>query len=884
MKIIKSKKVKFFLVITILFFNLIIFSGFVSGIVTLGNKSHSIGSVYSPAEKLSGWINASFNQEPVTSRIASSLEGGINLLDFLKLNNANFSCTPKSCEKNYELSEEKSLSHFSLGYLEEKTLAFLISGQIKNVNNLTVFASVSNQKSCINPLEIDVLDDESVDWKSDVFGSEFVCVYERGTGCFNIIENPVEVAIGQTPFCERITLTPGSKFRLGAWVKKEADATTWESGLLKMYIYSLNSSISSGTCSLTSGPSANGGEVSCALTNFKNEKLKDYHVCIKATKSIAGYKIQSESVNPCGFHSNPGEQIELFDYYIFAKGAKFGNIGSFALNADEDDIEDYLETNYNNSCSTGCIIPIKFRSFGDLDVDVTSVFLSYDSSQGGIELKEISDAVGSDAKINSGFLKLDLSRANLTLPEDFGDYDVDLNIRGVKIFNESVEVSGEIAIRGLYPTIVAAGKPIDFILDLAGKAVSYDWDFGDGSIVHSSTNETSHTYLRTGQYTISVEVESESGVVARKSFTVSSVSPNESLANLFSDYERKISVVEAEISTFPSWYKEVVKEQLELEKIKIDINSLETRYESARTDSQFIDIILNLTKIKVPVSINETGRGEIPWVFEPNKINLDKLKSLGAGEYSGRAEEYNEFISGWFSNNIDSKLNFKYIRAYYDDGAIRTFGVFTLTLNPVKEIENFSNFLVIEGEGIVVRGAEIQELEGGVGLAYQTLEDKTIEFFFLDEVSINELKAYLSPSLGYFQIVGKIEPCNYNGVCEDSVKEDWKNCRADCKPYGIGIVIIIVIVILGVVAYVVLNWWYVSRYERHLFKNRNDVFNIVNFINHARSQNMSERDIKEKLNRAGWNKEQINYALKKAKGQKIIPLEGSKIISSFKRK
>jgi hypothetical protein len=60
-------------------------------------------------------------------------------------------------------------------------------------------------------------------------------------------------------------------------------------------------------------------------------------------------------------------------------------------------------------------------------------------------------------------------------------------------------------------------------------------------------------------------------------------------------------------------------------------------------------------------------------------------------------------------------------------------------------------------------------------------------------------------------------------------------------------------------------WWYKHRYENFLFKNRNDLYNIVNFVKNAKNSGLSNSEIKEKLKKAGWTGEQIVYVLKKVK-------------------
>ena len=83
----------------------------------------------------------------------------------------------------------------------------------------------------------------------------------------------------------------------------------------------------------------------------------------------------------------------------------------------------------------------------------------------------------------------------------------------------------------------------------------------------------------------------------------------------------------------------------------------------------------------------------------------------------------------------------------------------------------------------------------------------------------------------------------------------------------IAIIIILLIFAFAFVSYAILYWWYKTRYEKHLFKNKANLYNILNFINSALSHGKEKKEIKENLKRAGWTGEQIDYAFKKIRGK-----------------
>ena len=56
---------------------------------------------------------------------------------------------------------------------------------------------------------------------------------------------------------------------------------------------------------------------------------------------------------------------------------------------------------------------------------------------------------------------------------------------------------------------------------------------------------------------------------------------------------------------------------------------------------------------------------------------------------------------------------------------------------------------------------------------------------------------------------------------------------------------------------------------QYLFKNANDLHNLISFASAAFRKGDGKEEIRKKLKQAGWGSEQIDYALKKIKGEKI---------------
>ncbi len=95
------------------------------------------------------------------------------------------------------------------------------------------------------------------------------------------------------------------------------------------------------------------------------------------------------------------------------------------------------------------------------------------------------------------------------------------------------------------------------------------------------------------------------------------------------------------------------------------------------------------------------------------------------------------------------------------------------------------------------------------------------------------------------------------------------------------IFILVLLIIFGVVGYIVLQEWYKRKYESYLFKNRNDLYNLMIFITAEKKKGATDKEIYERLKKAGWSSEQIKYALKKHSGKRTGMVE---IISLGKKK
>ena len=101
----------------------------------------------------------------------------------------------------------------------------------------------------------------------------------------------------------------------------------------------------------------------------------------------------------------------------------------------------------------------------------------------------------------------------------------------------------------------------------------------------------------------------------------------------------------------------------------------------------------------------------------------------------------------------------------------------------------------------------------------------------------------------------------------------------------ITVLAIILLILIGFGVYIGLQQWYKYNYEKHLFGNRNDLFNLLNYIDVAKKKGKEIGEIRGSLKKAGWSSEKVDYAIKKYSGGKtgmLFEIPVDKIIEKLK--
>ncbi len=846
---------------------------FVSASFQIGNKSMEIFKEYGGGEFLKGWINLSLQNEIIDSQL-SSFESNINIINFLENSGSNFECVPSDCQSYYNLvtGSASSIKNFYLNMLEEKIVGLNFQGELKDnpIQSISFKLDSSVGSSCFQPLKIDILDDGEIEWRSFSSLNDFSCSVSQG--CFNSYESLEDYNIGATPYCEKINVPYQPVFKVGADIIKG----TTSGAEFKMWVYTTELN-KLAECALQVNSS---GESSCVVS-LNLTALTDILVCINANKPT-DYMIKGESIEPCGFYGLDYTEFSA-DYDIFAKGGKFAPVGQITIDENEfekynsgtlkDYINNYIYEKFYYNCSDRCTVPVKFISGAGQEVTLSNLQLSYDTKSGLKNENNFYEVKEEKAKVNMGFTKLDLKYANLSVPSSEGIYNAKLYLGEKLIGEEKIDVFASASIIGLNSQNIPAAVPYKIIVYTAGKNItSYKWDFGDNTAEQTTKNEVVHTYALIGEYNLKIEVTDSSGKKAVKNFLIKTISPKDFIKTTLELKRKNLNETMKDLNSVTAWYKEEIEKKASLDEIKNQLDSLETKYKSASTDTEYIAIMSNLTAIKVPYALNKHSSAG-SFILNKEYVHPVYLAEITAREISN-PEDYKDSIVNWFNENVDIYFDDKAYYLYYSGEQAHLLTSFVLKIKPKQDFSK-ETFLIIDKRYDEIKFKQDYKekaIEDATAITFSELrkdEEKIIEFVLPEKIEIFDFPAYVSPEFSELTIENEtISPCNNNGICEKEIDENSKNCPNDCKPWGKALIYWIILLFVAFAVYIALQEWYKRYYEKYLFKNKNDLFNLINFINNALHQKLSKDEIFKKLRPYGWKNEQIVYAFKKVQGKR----------------
>jgi len=853
--------------------------------ISKGNVSYQITKEYPRGEIINGWVNISIGKEPINTSVKGNYGGEITIKRLIEENLAGYTCTPSDCGNEYTHGSNVKGQEITLNN-EDKVLVMNIKGNIEGIpkNTHSIKITAKNTETCLNPLKIDYLNDGTIEWSADksTTDGEYSCVYDNGAGCYTDNENEGLIELTTTPYCNKIKLPEGPKFEIGGFIKDER--TTSSVAQLKMSLYDLEGDEMK-SCNINI--LGDNKWVKCNV-DYANPEIKDYYLCMSTKESVSGIKTKYETKNSCGFYGYPPQTTTSADYALTARAARYANIGSIEFNNTiyekkgnpgslEDYMWDYIQEKYDGNCtgSEGCNIPIRFSSKGTVNITITSVKMKYETNIGIPESNEVYTTSTTEARISTnGFQKLYLRAGNFGVPTDYGNRTIRITIGTLELFNEMISIKKIPTITDVNPKIIASFKKT-IITAVIGKTdnrtIKYEWNYGDGKKETTTTNIVEHTYESLGNRTLNLTITDADNNQYSKSFIIRVVSPKEVINETIEDYKTRINILRTKLDTKQQWYYDEIKKDLEITSNEEKLKKLTTDYNNALKDNdeeEYLRIMSELAKMNIPkeIAISRKSRG-IP-ITNPETINKEKIEDIAGSTYS-KSGDIDKGILIWNEQNTQATMDYEIISGYSGTEE-NVIGInYKIMIKPKTQTGTI--YIIIEDNGTVKSGEKISK-EGtstGITITNPTV-DKIIEYYTTNPTLIDNpetIRMYYSPEpmvVEGFIDTSTIDYCNYNSICESSLGETQEGCSNDCQPETSKVLIpIIIVLLLGLITFIVLMWWYKNHYERHLFKNPNDMKNILKYIRDSEGRGTGKRAIKEKLKEAGWTNEQISYAYKK---------------------
>lgn len=878
------KKSVLIVLLVLAFSVFVLFHDSVLADVSLGNQSHSIETKYAPGEELKGWINISIEDEESDALFETNSGSSARLIDVLKINNANYTCSTSDCESDYSVQgggEEAKNIFLNKG--EKKIFGFKLTGNINKINSIGFEIESDALDSYVNQLEVDLLNDGVLDFMNNKTGSN---IHDADYGCFDISESASTATLGNQRYCERVTVPQSPSFFAGAWVKNDTNPEDAKDARVTMEIYDGENFFDE--CDLTSeipNKGEEGKDVSCEVNKIV-KKAGDYYACI-SSNDVGNYKIRYSSENQCGFLGTPPED-EIASYRIFARGKSFGAFGTLTI-ADETQFEgdflyeifqNYLESKYGFGMQCpeeGCVIPVSLKS----NIDGQSIILKnleidYDTQiAGGISETNFYNVSTTPAIVNANVQKLNLNGTGIKAPTKFGKQDLILELKNNRIFKEEIEVEKIPQITSLNPLTAVAAFPTTFTartetFGSGNNVTGYEWKFGDGKSEKTTSNQVQHSYSNIGYYNLEVSVINSAGLGSSKTFNISVQSPKDAINSILKDRVDNFESFKTEVEKLPSFEQNAIKNAVGFDDIESKISGIEQRNATASIDSDYIGIMADLVSLRIPSDIETTkDASSVSFYPEGSDVDLDSLSKIGGGNF--RAEDrskYEDAVIAWGLNNAEIEMDMKEFSAVYAGEDERIVNLFKIAIN--EKISREDSYFVVKklADMEFKDSSSVREEEG-----YYFIEvsdgKETIEFSTTENYDFTNLPAFISPPLTRLSIVSSPDT-NEEGIS----KWIWF------------VLILFLIAILGLIAYIIMQEWYKRRYENYLFKNRNDLYNLVSYIENMKKRGIDNNEVSSRLKKTGWSSEQVRYVMRKYHGKRTgmleIPVE--RVLNLFRKK
>ncbi len=828
---------------------------FVSADFALGTPANGIKTGYVSGESVSGWINMSFDKEDFNATFTTSTGKNISLIDLLAANNLYEECGFANCEIDYSTSGGASTKTFSMTDGGEKLVGFKLNQDILSLETINLKISSDVGASCSDQLKIDIFDDNSLDIENEN-SIQDICSLSKTKGCFEEGHAGMsEVILSSTQICQKVRLPETNGVRVGA----DIISTTTEKKSIDFNFFN-SQGLFLGECPNNSV--IGNGEFYCDIDSVISNETRDYYVCVKGNSNdnlrVNSYR---DDVNCWGFSGNTFIPKGNYSYELIGYTKQFDSFGEFDMQGDYSgnfliEMQNYLISKYgsNLECSVkNCVVPFKIFSGNAQQVTFDNLIGAVTTEQG---TKPIStnfyDLSEIPLKYNSGFARLYFDDFGIDSKE--GSFWIKFN--GQNVFTGTFFIEKFNSINSITPLITAATVPTEFKanVNIVQNVTNYKWDFGDGQVQSTNTNSVTHTYGTTGTFNLTLTMFANNTNVS-KSFEILVDTPIKILTLNLQTKLVALGKIKTSLELLPTFHQNEIRKILDLTNVENQLTKIKIDFDAAAVgvaDSFYIKLIGDLNNVSVPDSISVSKSAEnLPFYFTEDNINLGALELLSGNYSKNNQQQYKDAILAWNLNNLVNTITYKEVSADYGGGSEVLLNVFEIGINKNPDSDN-TPFLILKKmkELNFEKDYGKRELGDYIFIPINSANSKIV-FSTTEDISFSELPLFISPQLE-----------NLNILSISTTKEDQT-----FKWIFFGLIIFFLLLFVAVV-YIILQKWYSKRYETHLFKNKNDLYNLISFIENSKRKGIENNKIIESLRKSGWSHEQINYIVKKYLGKR----------------
>ncbi|MBS3088352.1 hypothetical protein J4402_01075 [Candidatus Pacearchaeota archaeon] len=879
----KMKKRACFLIVVLVLAGLVLAEDF-----TFYDEGSYIEKSYSGGQFVKGALNMSFDGQE-NARFESNFEGGVELFTLLtKMNytqNVDFTCEPANCKERYassgeEIGDLKTQSFFLDG---EKIFGFVVGGGTMGgeleENGITSFqiniTSDSSETSCSNQISVDLFNDGVIDFYNTKYenqdcGSK---VYGGSSGCYDDgnAEN-LDIEKGEH-YCIKLKLPAAPAYKLGARIK-----AGWDDPEVAMKLYDT----SGGDKSYKKGcyvvlPAAGSTADADCIVNYSSTEEFDAFVCIwdkgyRSDKTQHKIREDDSGSKHCGGVGMPSEEeIEInTDFNIYALPLKYAAVGTIkfdeSLNENlYDDIEGYIDEVYGKDCEEECVVPFKIGGLSGQQIILDDAKITYEIDRVRTS-RNIYDVETEPFTISTeNVLELDIEKMKFEVPnKDKEGETFTLSFDGEELIDDKISITKGFDFT-IGPRFALIGQNTQFIaypstsMNISGSV----WKFTDSVSLMSANEKSSYTYVEEGEQEVEVTLTSSDGRTATKTFVIVVGEPQLSASLTINKYKQRVKDIEGDIVGFDEWIKSKVSSLINLEQTKNSLIVIENDFKKLKStdaDEKYVEIINRLVALELPKSIDVVQRGTLPGEIGFGNINVDHLATISRRtDISDIREEIPSGIVSWSESNYNFEISFENIAALEDFGISPLLNAYKISLTPKAEAGSDEAYLIIDQSfsSLEFKQTYGQEKIGAGEGAYIALgrdrTPKTFEFLIAGATApqIPALGVYISPKIDDLNVVKKPGEIEIAGF-----------------PWKIFVIAMTILIIIIFAVYIALQEWYKKYYERNLFKNPDNLYNIINFIYNSRVSGLKDREIKNKLLEKNWSRERVVYAFRKIDGKR----------------